>query len=561
MPGDEVEQEKQIDRLDWMLENLVIEPKVGGGVIAFIPNPAQQIIFRAILQQKNAGLPVRIIILKARQLGSSTGVAAWYFTDSFHEPNTNSLIAAHDDDGSWGIYRKYQRFYDHLEKKRPAKYSSRKELVFSAPHSSRIVVQTAGKLGLGRGDTYQYAHLSEVAWWPHASETMLAVQQAIPDSPGVCQIWESTANGLDGLFYEKWQAAVEYRRKYPKSLEGFTPLFLPWTIDPEYRRAVPDGVEVQMVPGLTREQCYWRQRTKDEKCQNDEDLFRQEYPLTPDEAFRTSGSAIFSATTIKRYRKTCRPGRFGDITPNGGIAPSVARANCWQIWEKPRTHGQYIVAADVAEGELSDRASDRSDRDYSAAVVLDRHKLAVLGVWHGRADTHHFGRALLQAAKWYNNAWVSPEVNGAGLAVLNVLRAAKYQYIYQRQSPDEKIDNKDAPALGWKTTVATRRLMADEFIRLIHEPGIAIYSDQIVDEMKSFVRDQTGKPIHAPGKHDDVLFALMIALQMHLRIPLLSEPMKADSTAELEESRVIVTPSFAYAGGTDNWEPEDEEDA
>ena len=184
-------------RLDFMGTRLMIEPKAGGQVIHLVPNEAQLRIYAAIMSQKDAGLPVKIIILKARQLGCTTGVAGWFFFDCLYNPGLNALIAAHEDDASYAIYRKYQRFYRYLKpgEAPPTEFSSRKELVFSAPHGSRMLVQTAGKLSLGRADTYQQAHLSEVAWLPHPVETMTSVQQAIPDTPNSCEIEESTANG------------------------------------------------------------------------------------------------------------------------------------------------------------------------------------------------------------------------------------------------------------------------------------------------------------------------------------------------------------------------------
>ena len=54
-----------------------------------------------------------------------------------------------------------------------------------------------------------------------------------------------------------------------------------------------------------------------------------------------------------------------------------------------------------------------------------------------------------------------------------------------------------------------------------------------MDEMETFIRDKNGKPVHRPGKHDDLLFALMIALQVHQRCPLSDLPYRDDYTGEL----------------------------
>lgn len=553
-----------MDRVEWIMDNLVIEPK-SGGLVPLLPNKAQIVIFAALNRQILAKVPPKAIILKARQLGSSTAVAGWFFSDAIAVPGTNCLIAAHDSDSSGILYRKYQVMLQHLptKYKKPTDYTNRKEVIFSSPHNSRIRVQTAGNINLGRSDTIQRAHLSEVAWWEHGEQSMASVQQAI--TPDAIEIWESTANGMDGLFYDQWYKAVAFRRDHPRSLEGFTPLFIPWTVNPEYARKPPKGVEVEPVKGLTIEQAYWRERCIDEKCQGDIELFRQEYPSTPDEAFITSGRNVFTKAVIEAQRSVAK-GKTGSyvVFDKEGPHEAFRRTNCWRIIQEPTQHGQYTLGADVAEGQLSDRNSDRSEPDYSAAAVLDRHSLNVMAVWHGRAETYEFGRQCLYAAKWYNQAWASPEANGAGLAVLNVFMEADYERLYQRESPDEYVDESERGQYGWRTTVTSRKLLVDDFIQAVNRGGLKLNDERIVDEMVSFVRDKTGKAIHAVGKHDDLLFAVMIALQLHIRCPYirglepgLSVASDLESANSLDAGRI---PSYAFAGGIDDWQPEDEDE-
>ncbi len=551
-------QSKPMHRLEFMATRLMIEPKEGGKLVPLVANEAQCRVFAAMQDQIDAGLPVKIIVLKARQLGCTTGVAGWFFMDCLYKPNMNALIAAHNDDATSGIYRKYQRFDKNLPPKERPKtdYSSRKELVFSAPHSSRIWVQTAGTLSLGRSDTFQYAHLSEVAWWPHPSITMNSVQQAIPDAPGICQIWESTANGLGGLFYDTWQRAVEHRRKYPDNLDGFTPVFLPWTLDLAYSRQVPRGVEVEEIEGLTVEQSYWRERTIAEKCDGDVDLFMQEYPLTPDEAFRTSGRQVFGTGAIKHYRAGCKAGTY-HVFAGGGLQSAHRKSNCWQIWNKPQKHSKYVLAADVMEGLLADPANPQSDPDYHAGIVFNRHTLAVDALWHGRSDTIEFGQQLVEAAKYYNTAWATPELNGPGLAVLNEFKKVDYPRIYQRQKPDEYPSDEEVAQYAWRTTRLNRPLMVSDLVWALSQRQIKLWSGLIVDEMMVFVRDKMGKAVHIAGGHDDTLLALMIALQLHLRLPLNEGSLDVESTFEQDavQPGSGSMPSYALAGGCDDFDP------
>ena len=71
------------------------------------------------------------------------------------------------------------------------------------------------------------------------------------------------------------------------------PVFLPWSLDPDYRRAVDadfvldaDENKIAELHGLDKEQMAWR-RAKIAQLGSAE-YFAQEYPLTPSEAFISS---------------------------------------------------------------------------------------------------------------------------------------------------------------------------------------------------------------------------------------------------------------------------------
>src|SRR5262249_27199190 len=78
---------------------------------------------------------------------------------------------------------------------------------------SKIMFVACKRPGIGRSYTFQYAHLSEVAFWsdmkPRVSikEKMGALAQAIPSEPGTCIFMETTPNGLNEFATEVWQEA------------------------------------------------------------------------------------------------------------------------------------------------------------------------------------------------------------------------------------------------------------------------------------------------------------------------------------------------------------------
>jgi hypothetical protein len=74
---------------------LKVRPKAGS-LAPFVFNPAQLEIHRRIEEQKAKTGRVRVIILKARQLGISTYVSARFFHRCLFEPGLRTFILGHE---------------------------------------------------------------------------------------------------------------------------------------------------------------------------------------------------------------------------------------------------------------------------------------------------------------------------------------------------------------------------------------------------------------------------------------------------------------------------------
>ena len=124
-------------------------------------------------------------------------------------------------------------------------------------------------------------HASEVAFWADLPTQLAALMQTTPDLDNTEIILETTANSFND-FYKLW-------RKSEAGESEFIPVFLPWSLAEEYRRAdddfVMDAEESKLADlhGLDAEQMAWR-RAKVSQLGSAE-LFPQEYPLTASEAF------------------------------------------------------------------------------------------------------------------------------------------------------------------------------------------------------------------------------------------------------------------------------------
>ena len=195
------------------------------------------------------------------------------------------------------------------------------------------------------------------------------------------------------------------------------------------------------------------------------------------------------------------------------------RANCWSIWRWPDKNHSHVEFGDVAEGIPSDSTDDKSDLDRSVAGIMDRNRLDVPAVYYGRPDTIEYGDQMLMAAKFFNYAWASPEMNSIGLSVLDTFKRDGYPYIYQRESKEETVQREDSELLGWKTTTLTRKPMIADLQQVIIEGGLKVYDIRVIEELRVFVWNSQGKPVAKQGEHDDCVIMLAGLVQLHQRCP------------------------------------------
>ena len=94
----------------WAARCATIRDKLSGADVRLRLNAGQRKVLAALEKQRRAGRPMRIIILKARQWGSSTFVQVYMaWIQIIHRRNWNSLICAHVKDTAITIRRIYSR--------------------------------------------------------------------------------------------------------------------------------------------------------------------------------------------------------------------------------------------------------------------------------------------------------------------------------------------------------------------------------------------------------------------------------------------------------------------
>lgn len=473
-------------------------------IVPFKLNNAQVKLQQAIDEQIATTGRVRIIILKARQQGLSTAVGGYMYHRVSQATAKKAIVVTHKSDSTTALFNMTKRYHDNVpEILRPnTSYSSKRELVFDKLDSSYIVA-TAGGDSIARGETITHAHLSELAFWKESSarENLNGLLQSIPDEDDTAVFIESTANGVTGPFYELWKGAVE-------GTNGYYPLFIPWFLDPEYRKTAPEGFvrtpdeeKLALKFNLDNDQLYWRRLKVN---QNGLDLFKQEYPAEPEDAFLTTGRPVFDPIKVTERMNTVQgPIRRMGLELTEWVSHPQGELLMYYEVDPAET---YYIGADVAMGVRGG--------DYSVAQVLDSNKRQV-GMWRGHVHPDYFAEVLYRLGLFYNTAKIAVESNNHGLLTVTLLyKTWEYPNVHTNVVED-KMTDVDTPNLGFATTSKTKPMIIDDLRASIRIDELQLNDKMTMQEMLTYVVKESGKLEAEEGCHDDTVMALAICNHIH----------------------------------------------
>ena len=489
-------------------------------------NEPQLKYYNIIKELKRQKKPVRIIILKARQMGFSTETEAIFFKETVTKPNINTAIVAHKEDSTTNLFNMSKLMYDELPEpmKPEKKKSNAKELVFDKEDGSglksKIKCFTAGGKGIGRSDTINNLHLSELAFWQGDKKTTLTgLLQAVPNTPDTMIVIESTANGYE-YFKELWDDAVAGKN-------DFTPIFIGWNELQEYKMTytgfelTKEEKELQKTYGLTLEQLTWRRWCIANNCGNDIEQFKQEYPINPEEAFISTGKCYFDKQNIiNRIQevKDIKPVQQGyfKYRYNGTKIFKIEwvedNEGPIKIYNKPKRNYPYVLSGDTA-GEGS---------DYFTGHVLDNTTGKQVAVLKQEFDEIEYTRQMYCLGKHYNNALIGIEANYTTYPIQELERL-QYPKQFIRKKED-KYTKKTEKSFGFKTTPISRpRILAQ--LQTIFKELIELIVD--VDTLKeglTFIKNEKGRAEAQQGYHDDLIMALAIAYDIRTQQDMKAKP-------------------------------------
>lgn len=277
----------------WILTEQCVIRDIYAEHIILIPNRTQLIVLATMMQQAFEGKPVRVIILKARKVGVSTFIQAlFYFLCALHS-NRLAKTIAHEIGATQEIFDIARLMAESCED--IESHIGQKGIAFV--NRSNYFCRTAGGHGVGAGGTPNYVHLSEMALWQLKKEqTDYTLTSSVPDvNPDTIIVYESTAKGRE-LFWFKFENASD-----PQSV--YEAIFIPWYFDEKCQVPVRnrEGFEIteeenELIDRAREEGVYlglealqWR---RDKIVILGPEIFRQEYPSTPEEAVQASKGLI-----------------------------------------------------------------------------------------------------------------------------------------------------------------------------------------------------------------------------------------------------------------------------
>lgn len=468
-------------------------------------------------------------ILKGRQQGFTSLITAMQLAYAIVQRNFSGFTLADSGDNTRAIFNDkarmvYARLPDEL--KPTERFNSVNELFFDKLNSSWRIATATDQVGRSR--TLNFVHFSEVAFY----ECSLAnLQKGIGEAmtEDAFRVYETTANGFNeakdlwdseachNLFYEWWRTK-EYRSKEYQYLD----------ITDSWLR---ERIEVLKSRGLDKEQITWY--CKKYSSYLDKNTIKQEYPITPIEAFVSSGDCVFDKEAINnqiakisnlesakkgyfRYKKEARP-----ILGSNGEAEAME----WKIKdiEFVEDEGGYITIHEEprvklnSDGEIAAKApyviggdTAGSGEDYFAGKVVDNITGRTVATLHKqRMDEDLYAEQMFCLGRYYNDALIGIETNYSRHPI-RVLRKYSYPRLYLRERVD-KMSRTVEHVFGFETTSKTRPVIIGELVELIRN-DVSVETDiPTLKEMTTFVKKDNGRQEAIDGAHDDLVMALAIA--------------------------------------------------
>ena len=361
---------------------------------------------------------------------------------------------------------------------------------------SQIIVKSKSK-DAGRGDTPSLVIVDEAAFNEWMDDIWLALEPSL-DKGGDCIII-STTNGVGNWYHDTYTKAAQ-------GLNEFKPIFIPWWRYPnrsnpwlsdilEKKKSkemseeeIEEFIEKEKIKQLSYEGSpqdapwLWKRKANAKTERN----FNQEILAE----FLGSGETVVTLKTLAKLEEQKRTPKWIDCLPSEILENPMPGLWCWR---EAYPGGQYMITVDTATGH---------GKDFSTMEVVDIYKNEQVAEYKQIIPTDTMGENVKKVARYYNNAYVMIETNHPGPAVFNEVFKSKtdpYSNVY--------VKRKGRGYVSWETTAKSRVLLVDAFFKDLENGYTKIYSERLIDEIKTFIWSESGKAEAQRGCNDDLAIA------------------------------------------------------
>ena len=407
------------------------------------------------------------IVLKARQLGMSTLVAAYSLWLMTFRSDKNILVIATKQDTAKNLVTKVRVMHANLPSwlKQPCVEDNKLSLRYKNGSQVKAV---SSKEEAGRSEALSLLILDEAAFIEKIDQIWTSAQQALATG-GRC-ITLSTPNGVGNWFHRTWMDAED-------SVNKFNYIRLHWSLHPDRGSEWREEQDKLLGPSLAAQEC--------------------------DCDFITSGQTVIDGTILEEYRNT----QVQEPIEKRGID-----SNLW-IWEPANYGKDYIVSADVSRGDGS---------DFSALHVIEVEGLEQVAEYKGRLSTRDFGNLCVNVATEYNDALLVIENNNIGWATIQQAIDRDYQNLFYTSKDLKYVDTKYQMSNkyriaernmvpGFTMSMKSRPLVIAKLEEFFREKSVIVKSQRLVDELFVFIYNGI-KAEAMMGYNDDLVLSFSIGL-------------------------------------------------
>lgn len=196
----------------------------------------QKVFYKICQDLEERGVSIEIQCLKARKQGISTLVEGIMTHSALFIPGAKCSVGSANDQKTYVMMGMMYDALEHLPfwikpTQTKDKRSGSAILEFAKIGTSIIIQSGSMKGGIGQGTTPTRIHLSECCdFTDPVTQIEEGLFKAVPSTPEIFMVLESTGNGNTGWWAEQWRTNKE---NYWLGKSRLLPLFLPWFMTPE----------------------------------------------------------------------------------------------------------------------------------------------------------------------------------------------------------------------------------------------------------------------------------------------------------------------------------------